>query len=222
MSKVLTGIYGRPLGKTAGVVWSAARTATGKVATTREYVIPADPKTADQTERRNIFQACSYVMNNLGSAIWQASWNNTKGLLPGYHGMISWLLDNALYTAGPAVDYPDAPSAKSLGPCYNPGIAGATGGAEEITLTWDKTIVGDHCALTDPFIACCFPQDAMGDWPGTDTIDVSDGITRDDETATLTTDSAIESSWVAWFRHDEGDGTYTYSPITASHNTSGA
>jgi hypothetical protein len=221
VSKVLTGIYGNPLGKTGGVVWGAARTEYGKVATTREWVIPTDPDTADQQEQRGKFLVCVNCARNVGSAIWRDPWNNVDGELPGYHCWMGWMLDNMTYAGGIYV-WPAAPTAKALGPSYQPGITAAAGGSGEIDITWDETIVGDDTALTDDVMAVTLYGDDPDLVSGMDLV-TPGSYTRDDEGYTITGLVPGEDyTTTLWFRHDPGGGDpYIYSATSSDQATAG-
>ena len=151
MAKVYAGTYSRPTGKAGGVVWGAARSRTGKVATTREYSIPANPESDAQVEQRMRFQGAVLLAKNLPNALYSSAWNNTLGLLPGWQSLVSYLTDNLLYTSpDPVAHFPSgALATKSLGPCYNPGIGVTHPTANQLDLNWSTALLGDHCAATD-------------------------------------------------------------------------
>ena len=220
MSYVLNGIYGRPRGKTGGVVWGAARSQDGKVATAREYVIPHDPRTTDQIQRRNIFTEAVAVARAIGSVLWQADWNNSEGKLPGWQSLLSYLIED-MEVSNSDIKIIDSPAAKSLGPCYMPTMSSAGEVPSKITLTWGTEIVGDHCAETDVLRGFTAVQTN----PGTaESIQLLlSGTARSAGTysiADLT--SSTDYFCMYWFRHTESDGSYTYSPCFADIVTSGA
>jgi hypothetical protein len=213
MSKVTGGIYGKPSGKTGGLVWGRARTQAGKTATAREYTVPTDPRTADQVLQRDKFQTAALLMSNLGAATWQTAWNRTLGELPGWQSMQSWWL-TGLTLSGPAYVLPALMPAKSLGPCLMPSdfLVAAGGGSGEIDVTWDETIVGDHAALTDKLYLALLATDDPTD-TGEQQISAW-AVERDAETLTLTgLVPSDDYNAFAWFRHEEPDGSYTYSPL---------
>ena len=219
MSKVTGGIYGKPAGKTGGVVWGRARARAEKIATAREYVIPTDPQTEDQLEQRSKFQASALIMSNLGASTWQGAWNRTLGELPGWHSMQSWLL-NGLIKPATAWTLPDAMPAKSLGPALMPSdFAVAAGGAsEEIDVTWSGDIVGDHAAADDKLYAILLAKDDPTD---TGEQQISQWATaRSAESLTFTgLVPGDDYNVFAWFRHEEPDGNYTYSPVGQGYAT---
>lgn len=94
MAKITGGILGRPAGKTAGIVFGAARSRTGKVVTARERVIPSNPQTTAQTVQRNKFLDALYVARHWTATMWQEDFNRAIGQLPGFHSVMSILLNN--------------------------------------------------------------------------------------------------------------------------------
>lgn len=63
MSILQGGLFSRPAGKTSGLVFSSARTATGKKATVRELVVPSNPRSPGQTKQRNLIRATNFILN---------------------------------------------------------------------------------------------------------------------------------------------------------------
>lgn len=224
MSKHYAGPYSKPSGKAGGLVWGAARTQQGKIATAREYVIPADPNTPDQQETRTIFKSAVDICGNLGAAVWQEPWNNTLGELQGYSSIMSYLIDNQELTDTiPSIVA--TPGPKSLGPVHMPVIGYTVAGASQYTLDWDDEIVGDHAALTDDFMGFILNQATPANWeigyilqPGT--------VTRAAETYITPFDvleDGVGNLSCFWFRHDPGGGApLEYSPIYARIDVTGA
>jgi hypothetical protein len=105
MSRVTGGIYSRPSGKTAGIVWGAARTRTGKVATARQLVPPSNPNTPAQRTQRNKFREALFIVRSLGSIIYAIAWNRSIGQLPGFQSMLSVMLNSlsSNFTLAPPV-----------------------------------------------------------------------------------------------------------------------
>jgi hypothetical protein len=95
MSRVTGGIYSKPSGKTAGIVWGAARTRTGKVATARQLVPPSNPNSPAQQTQRGKFAEALFIVRSFGASIYQEAWNRSIGQLPGFQSMQSSFL-NAL------------------------------------------------------------------------------------------------------------------------------
>jgi len=94
MAKIRGGLHGRPSGNVSGIVYGAARTRTGKAVTARELVYPSNPRTADQVLQRNIFKESLYAVRHLTASLWQDTFNRSIGQLPGFHSMMSIILDN--------------------------------------------------------------------------------------------------------------------------------
>ncbi|MCP4642956.1 MAG: hypothetical protein GY851_21095 [bacterium] len=219
MSKVTGGIYGKPSGKTGGVVWGRARSRAGKIATAREYVVPTDPQTAAQLSQRLKFQTAALLMSNLGAATWQSAWNRTLGELPGWQSMQSWWL-TGLSLSGAVYAIPNAMPAKSLGPVLMPSdFAISQGGsAGEVDLDWSTAIVGDHAAATDELYAVMMAKDDPTD-TGDQQISAW-SVARSVGTMTFTGATPGEDySVFAWFRHTEADGSITYSPLGQGYCT---
>lgn len=224
MAVHLGGVYSKPSGKAGGIVWGRARTLLGKMATSREYVIPTDPNTADQQDERELFAVCVAVASLMGTAIWQSAWNNTLGELPGYHSFMGWMRDSVSMVVGiPNMD--DPPASKSLGPAFMPSVTSAGGAAGgQIKLTWDETCHGDHCDLTDDVMGLVLLQ-ARPHTVSAYEILLPGSITRDDEEWQTAGDAppAENVAYAMWFRHDPGGGEpLEYSPIATGIRTTTA
>lgn len=219
MAKVYAGTYSRPTGKAGGIVWGAARSRAAKVATTREYSIPTNPDTAAQQERRAIFRTAVTLLSQVPNQIYANAWDNTLGLLPGWQSCLAYLISQLswtspdLYATFPAVATELGP--KSLGPCYNPGVTISSTTGSTLVLTWATGGTGDHVGNDDALQYVCVTNDlnppVSGAWIKTS----SGAAARSAGTYTIpdlasTTDYRV----IAWFRHAEPDGTYTYSPIS--------
>lgn len=139
MSRLTGGIFSRPSGKTAGIVFGAGRTRTGKVVTARELVPPSNPNTAAQQSQRTKFSRDLFIVRALGSAIYQSDWNRSVGQLPGFQSMQSIFLGvtdaNGLLVA---------PANTNLGTLDPPAdLAVDDSGAQGFTVDWDDTNVGN-------------------------------------------------------------------------------
>lgn len=209
-----SGINGRLTGKNGGSVFSVARTRYGKMTTSREYVIPANPDTVLQQQVRELFRRASLHGGLVGSVNYAADWNNTLGELPGWNSIVGWSRDAMEYSGG-IYQWSDPVPAKSLGPVYMPLVTGThVGAAGSIDLTWPTTIVGDHCAAGD--LLCGWVSYVLnpGVGGGTNLVVLDRTDVRSDATINVPgLTSGEEYQWVLWFNHDEGDGTYTNSPI---------
>jgi hypothetical protein len=138
MSRVTGGIYSKPSGKTAGIVWGAARTRTGKVSTARQLVIPANPRTTLQVEQRTKFQEALFIVRALGSSIYADAWNRSIGQLPGFQSQLSIFLKSitALFDLNPI------PSI-NLGTLHLPNSIGADiNVAGNLTVNWSTELSG--------------------------------------------------------------------------------
>jgi len=205
MAVHLGGIYSKPSGKAGGIVWGRARTRAGKLATSRAWVIPTNPNTDPQAARRRIFASAIHTSTLIGSPIWQASWNNTLGDLPGFHSLAGHLIDSLEDDAGTPTIIALPPS-KSLGPVYLPDFTFQPGvGSGSITASWPAQCVGDHCAAQDKLMGFLVLK-AAPDTAAAIQVLQPDATARGTETWTS---AAVPGSpvlvYVAlWFQHDPG------------------
>lgn len=133
MAKQTGGILGTPSGKIAGIIFSSARSRTGKVVTAREKVSPANPRTPAQVLQRNKFATIVDLAKRWGPSIYQDDWNRSVGQLAGFSSIMSiWLAeidDNLLFTAPPVTP---------LGDLHTPATitfaAGSSAG--KVKVTW--------------------------------------------------------------------------------------
>ncbi len=136
------GIFGRPSGKTSGIVFGAARTRTGKVSTTRELVAPSNPNTSAQQTQRTKFSQDLFIVRGLGSAVYQVDWNRSIGQLPGFQSMQSIFL-GVTSSAGLLT----APANTNLGTLDPPNTLDIhDGGGGDITISWDDSNIGNGTA----------------------------------------------------------------------------
>lgn len=94
MSRLDGGIFSRPRGKTANIVFGAARTREGKVVTARELVPPSNPQTPAQQTQRNKFNEALYITRQIGKSIYGSDLNRAVSQLPGFQGLMSVLMNN--------------------------------------------------------------------------------------------------------------------------------
>jgi len=143
MSKILSGIFGRPSGQTGGLVFGAARDRTGKVGTIRVRVVPANPNSPDQQDVRLNFAQTVKVVRDLGPATYQSDWDRAVGQLPGWHSLMGILLD-----AMDDTQIYSAPPVTPLGTLHNPATIGiaASGAGGEIAYTWTNELGTDGTA----------------------------------------------------------------------------
>lgn len=152
MSRVRGGIYSPPRGLCGNIVWGAARTRTGKVATTREYVIPVDPQSADQVIQRTKLADSVAVVRGWGPSYYLTDWDRAVGQLPGFQSLMSVLLDciaDNFQFAAP----PDTPLGALHFPAAFTSAASGTPGA--ITITWSSEAGADGTAADKPIIVAC-------------------------------------------------------------------
>jgi len=215
MALVQAGIYSRPAGKAGGIVWGAARTPSGKVATAREYVVPTNPDTVAQQHQRLIFRTAAALANNAGLSLLDPPWNNAIGLLPAWQSFMSHALRSLEWDAGLSkAVWMDDPPTLSLGPCYMP-VMTATGGAGALTVEWPTDIVGDHCDELDELYGLVFMKDSPNTG-GEEFFEIAVGNHHRSEGShdfhpPFVSGETFEA--LLWWRHSEADGTYTYSPV---------
>lgn len=89
MSKLDGGIFSNPSGKTAGIVFGAARTRQGKKVTARQLVSPSNPRTTAQQQQRGKFGDSLKIVRFLGADIYQNDFNRAISQLPGFQSMMS-------------------------------------------------------------------------------------------------------------------------------------
>ncbi len=133
MAKLRGGLFGRPSGQVQNLVIGAARDRTGKVATARELVIPANPNSAAQQVQRGKFKDVLRTVRDIGPTEYQTYWNRGIGQLPGFQSLMSVLLrsinESYVYT-----DPPDVP----LGTLHESDTLTIVSGgsAGQIAVTW--------------------------------------------------------------------------------------
>lgn len=133
MAKIPGGITSRPSGQLGNIIFGAARTPEGKVATAREAVKPSNPDTPAQQAQRSKFQQAVAVVQAIGPSIYQEDWNRAVGQLPGFQSWQSILLNNI---DGSNVLQP--PSDRPLGNLHFPdSFTLATGASSgELDVSW--------------------------------------------------------------------------------------
>ena len=133
MSVIDGGILGKVRGKTAGIVFSTARGRTGKVNTARQFVIPANPQTADQVAQRSVFKRALVIVKGWGPDVYQTDFNRAVQQLPGFQSMMSVLLANV----DSSQEF-DPPGDLPLGDLHFPDTWTVGNGASgsDIKITW--------------------------------------------------------------------------------------
>lgn len=133
MAKLDGGIFSKPSGKTGGVVFGAARTRQGKVATVRQLVPPSNPNTTKQQTQRNKFKESLAIVRKIGKSIYGSDFNRAISQLPGFQSLMSILMNNMddSFTLS-------APPDINLGTLYTPGIdsVGASGTTGGVMVDW--------------------------------------------------------------------------------------
>lgn len=99
MARLEGGIFSRPRGKTGGLVFGAARTRIGKVATSRLLVVPTNPRTPAQVTQRNKFSEALAITRLIGPVEYQNFWNRAIGQLPGFQSLESVYLNSLSATS---------------------------------------------------------------------------------------------------------------------------
>jgi len=123
MARIPGGITSRPSGKLGNIIFGAARTPEGKVATAREAVQPSNPNTPDQQQQRSKFRQALNIVQGIGPGVYQDDWNRSVGQLPGFQSLQSIMLNN--------IDQNDAlevPPDRQLGDLHTPDSI--TGGSQ--------------------------------------------------------------------------------------------
>jgi len=134
MAIITGGLHGRVRGNVDGIIYGAARTRIGKVVTAREYVIPANPRSAPQVLWRSIFKCGLYATRHLGASLWENDFNRAIGQLPGFQSIMSIILLATDRVSRDLEEPPDTP----LGNLYAPDVTFVTHGAisGSITASW--------------------------------------------------------------------------------------
>lgn len=178
MSVVKGGIYSKPRGKTAGLVWGAARTRTGKLATVRELVPPSNPNTAAQQTQRGKFKSILTLIRTFGAVIYQTDWNRSVGQLPGFQSMESIYLSQIDSAKDIALTLPI-----NLGILHFPDTFTAIAGTSGILLFNNSTELGANgTALDDVIVLAAATLDSNRLLPGGISA-VAVGDRQDEDTA---------------------------------------
>lgn len=94
MSKLTGGIFSKPSGQTAGLVFGSARTRAGKVATVREKVPPSNPNTPAQSVQRLKFKESLTIVRLIGASVYRDDFNRAISQLPGFQSMMSIIINS--------------------------------------------------------------------------------------------------------------------------------
>ena len=191
-AKITGGLHGRVSGSIGGIVYSSARTRTGKVVTAREWVMPKEITDSDVLKQRIIFACSVYACRYLGSGLWQDNFNRSIGQLPGFQSMMSIILKN---TDRDTRDF-SAPPNTPLGSLYTAGITftqhGSVGGS--ITASWSTALGPDGTAAD---IVNFFGIQVVGSVEGVrGAVDWSTTAIRGDGSVDIPTGSST-TDWIA-------------------------
>jgi len=186
------GLHGRPRGLLSGIVYSSARSRTGKIVTAREYVIPGEITDQDVLDQRILFKQAVYACRYLGSGLWANDFNRAVGQLPGFHSMMSIIClatDRETFNLG---EPPDTP----LGSLYAPTVTftqhGSTAGS--ITATWSGYLGLNG---TDADVLNFFGIEVIGSEEGIrSAVDWATSAVRSDLTIDIPTGSST-TDWIA-------------------------
>lgn len=200
MARLDGGIFSRPRGKTANIVFGAARTREGKVVTARELVPPSNPNTPDQQSQRSIFSDSLYIVRQLGQGIYQSDWNRAIAQLPGFQGMMSIFMNNMDDTLTLGV-----PAEVNLGNLHVPDSFSASPGASggDFDLTWSTEVEGTG-GPSDTAVVLAIGAGAAG--LGNDRIvQIETGEIRSAGSLTISTGNPSAEPVIAlYFRGDTG------------------
>ncbi|NIT57067.1 MAG: hypothetical protein GWN00_12785 [Aliifodinibius sp.] len=196
MARLDGGIFSRPRGKTANIVFGAARTREGKVVTARELVPPSNPNTAEQQTQRNKFKESLEIVRKIGKSIYGSDFNRAVSQLPGFQGMMSVLMNNmsdSFVLSAPSdlnlgtLHYPDTTSLNTAG----------TSGDYEFTYTNE---VGQNGTIADTLVIVSIAA-APGATPIDRKVLVNTSNDRDSSPVTIGPfDAGVDVISLAYFR----------------------
>jgi hypothetical protein len=164
----------------AGVVYGAGRSKYKKLSASREFVIPANPKTTGQVNVRNRLSITVETVKLIGGAIYTFDWNRAVRQLPGFQSLIK-LINNATNKTTHVLS---APAAVSLGKRHFPATWSAAAGVDVITVTWsteDGYIGADTDEVTIIAISTAAPTA-----PANRTVTIDQSAVRSDGTIDIT------------------------------------
>jgi len=192
MAIITGGLHGRIRGKIGNIVYSSARSRTGKIVTAREWVMPGAITDSDVLKQRLIFKCTLHCVRYLGEGLWQADFNRAIGQLPGFHSMMSLLLKATDRDSRELGEPPNTP----LGPLYAPIVTFTTHGTigGSIIASWSDSLgVNGTDADMLNFFGCEVTGSEEGvrvgvDWAAT--------AVRSDQTVDIPT-GASTTDWIA-------------------------
>jgi len=162
MARLDGGIFSRPRGKTANIVFGAARTREGKVVTARELVPPSNPNTSAQQTQRSKFKEALEIVRKIGKSIYGSDLNRAVSQLPGFQGLMSVLMNNMNDSYGLS-----APATLNLGNLHFPDSFDLILGTGTTQIAFDiSTETGPNGTVSDTMMmiaiekaAAANPQD---------------------------------------------------------------
>jgi len=199
MAKLDGGIFSNPSGKTAGIVFGAARTRQGKKVTARQLVSPSNPNTAGQQVQRGKFSDSLDIVRFLGAEIYQSDFNRAISQLPGFQSMMSIYMN-----AMDASKELSAPSTINLGTLHLPDtVTFGTESAGCATVVFSSE-VGDNGTDEDDVVSFAINIASVGRATLVGGIITGDAE-RSDELSTIT-DLTVGQEYLVGF-YFRGDGT---------------
>lgn len=182
MAKIPGGITSRPSGKLGNIIFGAARTPAGKVATAREAVDPSNPNTAAQQSQRSKFSQAVNIVQGVGPSVYQEDWNRAVGQLPGFQSWQSMLLNN--------IDQNDdlqPPDVRPLGNLHFPDSFSASSSdtSGSIDVSWSGEL-GDNGTDADDSVLLAIEQ-AQPASRERDVVTIVPGQQRSAQSATINT-----------------------------------
>jgi hypothetical protein len=181
MSRLTGGIFSKPSGQTAGVVFGQARTRQGKVVTARQLVIPSNPNTADQQAQRAIFAYAKDIVRSSTAGWYQNAFNRAISQLPGFQSMMSIMM-RTISSAGVVT----APAQTNLGSLDQLAELEVTSsaGAGSVELAWSQS-VSLKGATGDKISVLIIPKTAAKRVTQGNAIIALEQVTRTDESSSV-------------------------------------
>lgn len=193
MSKFPGGIFSKSSGKVSGLVFSEARTRTGKVMTARELVIPTNPQTDVQQANRAAQALVTTAVKLYGPGVYRDDWDNAVGQNAGWASMISVLRQamkgEVVPSFGSLGVVQGAPSQVDLGDLHPPDTVSAVhDGGGDFTVSW-STENGANGSTSDQVVAFALRGAATGNALPNVVADLNTSETRSSGSAALSTNS---------------------------------
>lgn len=216
MSKLEGGIFSNPSGKTAGIVFGAARTRQGKKVTARQLVPPSNPNTAAQQTQRGKFADALDIVRFLGTDIYQDDFNRAISQLPGFQSMMSIFM-NAMDSSKELSEPPNI----NLGNLHLPNtITWAAGASGVIGLTISLEL-GDNGTDADDVVIFAIDITSSGRATLIGGLDDAAGE-RQDETFSIGSLTAGNDYLCALYLRGAGDADGLLTPCNFQIATAGS